>query len=270
MPSSRTDAVDLQKRITGAYFSLRLGMGLLAAILPPTLWLGGWFGDHEPLRCSMSSYYYSPVMRDKFVGILCAIGVFLYLYKGFSRQENWALNFAGALAVGIAMVPTTPSCAGGYTLHSVFALFFFLSISYVCVFCASDTLSMIRNTRTAERLRDLYRTYGVVMLASPLIAVWISRTLQPGSEHSKLFFIESIAVLTFAAYWLTKSWELRVTDADLLGAEGKVMLAPKAPKSVKRAPGRLVQIEPESDDVIMPPPDALSTDKRQVSSKVVS
>jgi hypothetical protein len=88
MPSSHTEALDLQKRIAGAYFSLRLGMGVPAAIFPPTLWLGGWFGDQEPLRWSMSSYYYSPVMRDKFAGILCAIGVFLYLYKGFSRQEN--------------------------------------------------------------------------------------------------------------------------------------------------------------------------------------
>jgi hypothetical protein len=31
MTSSHTDAADLQKGITGAYFSLRLGMGVLAA-----------------------------------------------------------------------------------------------------------------------------------------------------------------------------------------------------------------------------------------------
>src|SRR3954470_19189079 len=153
MRPSHADAGALQQHMAGTYFALRVGMGALAAALPLLLWLGGHFADREPLRCSMSAYYYSSAMRDTFVGTLVAIGVFLYLYKGFSRQENWALNLAGALAVGIALRPTTPRCddAGGLTLHGSFAVLFFLAIAYVCLFRASDTLSLVRDARRARR-----------------------------------------------------------------------------------------------------------------------
>lgn len=253
MRTTNADAEDLRKHISGTYFSLRLGIGLLAAALPLALWLGGRFADNEALRCSMSAYYYSPAMRDKFVGLLCAIGLFLYLYKGFSRQENWALNVAGALAVGIALVPTGPDCEGakGTTLHDIFAILFFLAIGYVAVFRAADTLSLIRDTRKAERLRALYRGFGILMVASPLVAVVLAQSLQPGSpRRSLVFFVETVAVLTFATYWLVKSRELSATDAEKLALEGKLKTAPPPPPGVERAPGDLVQIA--ADDAIPP------------------
>jgi hypothetical protein len=249
MRTSQADADDLQKHIAGTYFRLRLGMVVLAAALPLALWLGGWFADHAALRCSMSAYYFSPAMRDTFVGVLFAVGMFLYLYKGFSRRESWALNLAGACAVGIAMVPTTPVCGErGRIFHGIFAVLFFLAIAYVCVFRAADTLSLIRDTRKAERLRAVYRWLGAAMVASPLIAVALAYSLHPADRGGSLvFFVETVAVLTFAAYWLAKSLELSATDAEELALERKLHRAPAPPAGVKRAPGRLVQIEPPPD-----------------------
>jgi hypothetical protein len=262
MRATDADAGQLQKHMAGTYFALRRGMGALAAALPPLLWLGGRFGDGEPLRCSMSAYYYSPAMRDTFVGVLVAIGVFLYLYKGFSRQENWALNLAGALAVGIAMVPTTPSCEDGgrrLTAHGTFAVMFFLSIAYVCVFRASDTLSLVRDTRMAERLRATYRGLGALMVVSPGVAWALDVLLQPGSRgRSLVFFVEAVAVLTFATYWLVKSRELGATEAERLALERKLKPVSRTIPRPERAPGRLVQIEPESADDLRAP-DASAT-----------
>lgn len=253
MRTTNADADDLQKHISGTYFSLRLGIGVLAVALPLALWLGGRFVDHEALRCSMSAYYYSPAMRDKFVGLLFAIGLFLYLYKGFSRQENWALNVAGALAIGIALVPTGADCEGakGTTLHDIFAILFFVAIGYVAVFRAADTLSLIRDTRKAGRLRALYRGLGILMVASPLVAVVLAQSLQPGSpKRSLVFFVETVAVLTFAAYWLVKSRELSATDAEKLALERKLKPASPLPAGVEGAPGDLVQIA--ADDATPP------------------
>jgi hypothetical protein len=250
MRAKLADAEDLQKHISGTYFSLRLGMGLLAVALPLALWLGGRFADHEALRCSMSAYYYSPTMRDKFVGILCAIGLFLYLYKGFSRQENWALNIAGAFALLIALVPTSPDCEGGkqFSAHEAFAILFFLAIAYVCLFRAADTLSLIRDAQKAERLRTLYRGLGVLMIASPLVAAVLAQSLQPRSpRRSLVFFVETVAVLTFAAYWLVKSRELSATDAEKLALERQLKPASPPPAGAEHPPGKLVQIA--SDDV---------------------
>lgn len=240
----------LQRHMAGTYFALRIGMGVLAAALPPLLWLGGRLRDGEPLRCSMSAYYWSAAMRDTFVGALVAIGAFLYLYKGFSRQENWALNLAGVLAVGIAMVPTGSRCGEGngisLSLHGTFAIFFFLSIAYVCVFRASDTLSLIRDTRRADRFRTAYRTVGVLMIVSPALAAVFDVALQPGSRGSSLvFLVEAFAVFTFAAYWLVKSREMSETDAELLALDQKLKRV-STPKPVGvRSPGELVQIEPD-------------------------
>lgn len=249
MRLSHADAGELQRHMAGTYFALRIGMGALAAALPVLLWLGGRLLDREPLRCSMSAYYYSPAMRDTFVGSLVAIGVFLYLYKGFSRQENWALNLAGALAVGIAMRPTTPRCdegTGMFTVHGTFALLFFLSIAYVCLFRASDTLSLVRDTRRARRLRAVYRALGALMIVSPAIAAAVGAVLRPGSSQSSvLFFVETFAVLTFAAYWLAKSREMSATDAERLALERKLQPAMHAKPADGRSPGELVQVEPD-------------------------
>lgn len=242
---SASDAGQLQKHMSGTYFALRVGMGVLAAALPLLLWLGGRLGDAEPLRCSMSAYYHSPTMRDTFVGALVAIGVFLYLYKGFSRQENWALNLAGVLAIGIAMVPTGPRCGEGggpFTLHGTFAVLFFLSIAYVCVFRAPDTLSLIRDTQQAKRFRNAYRGLGALMVLSPAAAAALTFLLQREARNSVVFFVEALAVFTFATYWLVKSREMSATDAERLALERKLKPATSAAPVVDGNPGRIVQI----------------------------
>ena len=247
MKSVENQAATLQEHMTGTYFNLRVGIGVIGVALPLLLWLGGQIGDHEPLRSSMSAYYYSPTMRNTFVGALVAIGLFLYLYKGFSSAENRALNLAGALAIGVAMVPTS-SQPGVHsvssTFHGTFAVLFFICIAYVCIFRASDTLSLIRDTRKADKLRAIYRLLGIGMVISPLLAVVLTFLLQPATQKRSLtFFVEAVAVLIFAAYWLTKSKEMKNTDAENLALEGKLQASPR-PRAERAAPGRLVQIEP--------------------------
>ena len=78
---------DLQKHFTATYVNLRIGMAVIAMAFPILLWVGGLLQGLE-LQPSMSDYYHagSPagLMRDWFVGLLFAVGVFLYLYKGFT------------------------------------------------------------------------------------------------------------------------------------------------------------------------------------------
>ena len=232
----------LQRHMARTYFALRVGIAVIGAALPVVLWLGGLIGETEPLLDSMSAYYYSG-MRDVFVGALIAIGVFLYLYQGFSTEENVALNVAGIMAVGVALFPTATTGAPRgttATLHGAFAIVFFVAIAYVALTRASDTLSLVRDTERARRLRRVYRTLGALMAASPLIAVVLSFALRPGSPwRSIIFFVEAAGVWVFAAYWLAKSLELRETDAERLAVEGKLEPASSPGKAV--APGRLLQ-----------------------------
>jgi hypothetical protein len=123
---------------------------------------------------------------------------------------------------------------------------FFLAIAYVCVFRAADTLSLVRDARTAARLRAVYRGLGALMVVSPAVAAVLAVALQPGGRgRSVVFFVEALAVFTFAAYWLIKSQELRATDAERLALERKLQPASRPAPVAARAPGCLVQIEPD-------------------------
>lgn len=256
MRAVENDASELQAHMLGTYHNLRIGIGVIGIGLPVVLWLGGAIADGEPLRPSMSAYYYSPSMRDVFVGVLIAIGACLYLYKGFSSRENWALNVAGVMVIGVALIPTSPpgDKQGFLTVHSSLALVFFAGIAYVAVFRASDTLRLIRDGNRAVRLRRIYRALGIGMLVSPLIAVGVAFALQRSSEErSIVFFLEAAAVLMFGIFWLVKSRELRETGASLLALEGKLRASSPREKGRDDQPGILFQIAPTDpeDEALM-------------------
>ena len=89
-----------------SYLSLRQAIGWIGILLPFTLMLGVLvIFRGNPVRISISMYYYTG-MRDVLVGALCAIGLFLFFYRGYSKWDNWAGNIAGFFALGIALFPT--------------------------------------------------------------------------------------------------------------------------------------------------------------------
>lgn len=239
----------LRRHFESTYHSLRVGIAVIGAALPVALWVGALVLDGTELQSSMSAYYYT-VMGDVFVGALCAVGVALYLYKGFSAMENAVLSLAGVLIVCVALFPTH---TGGERVlandvHTVAAILFFVCLAYVSVFRASDTLSLVRDARRARLLQRVYRWLGVAMLVSPLAALLAERVVRPAfGEPSVVFFVEAFAVWSFAAYWLVKSWELRQTSADRAVAQG--ILEHSRLLERTRVPGRLVQTAPLDESV---------------------
>ncbi len=239
---------DLQKNITAAYLSLRVGIAGMAIALPFVLWIGGHIVSHQPLQGSMSAYYHcgAGAMRDIFVGFLFAIGAFLYLYKGYTELENYALNFAGVFVIGVALVPMEWDCGSAcnkFTLHGTLAVLFFLSIAYVCIFRASDTLSLIPDKKSKTRYRKIYKLLGVAMIVLPTIAVALSSILEHDSKRPKgTFFVEAAGVLVFASYWIVKSFEIARTDAEQFALKGKLKARPyRAVDAFKEIPVEIVQ-----------------------------
>jgi len=218
----------IQDHITATYINIRIGIAILAIIFPFLLWIGGRIFSNIPLQGSMSAYYHSGdgAMRDAFVGILFAVGVFLYLYKGFTRLENYALNFAGAFAIGVAIFPMEWECGaecGKFSLHGTCAVLLFICIAYVCLFRASDTLHLITDEAKVKRYKTTYRMLGVGMIISPAAAWLLSAILRPRQEESSIvFFVEAFAVLIFATYWAVKSLEIKSTDSTRLACEGRL------------------------------------------------
>jgi hypothetical protein len=168
----------LQKHINETYFSLRLGLGMLAFVFPILLVSYGYFIEQIPIQKSMSAYYFAFVLEDStlrvfpmrgfFVGILWAIGCFLILYRGFSKTENWLLTLAGISAIAVAFFPMETSCKDCVSVdlsrwHYYFAVLLFIFIALVAWFCNGDTLRelMEEQTRKENELKeDLSKLQG--------------------------------------------------------------------------------------------------------------
>ena len=87
-----------------SYLGIRRSLGLLAFLLPIILGPFGFFVMGIEIQDNMSSYYHTP-LRDIFVGIMCAMGIFLFCYHGYDVFENWTGNLACASAIGVALCP---------------------------------------------------------------------------------------------------------------------------------------------------------------------
>jgi hypothetical protein len=249
----QNDPDELQKHVTSTYRNLRRMLAIIGFLFPLFLPLVGkyWYGI--PFQNSMSAYYFagsngegpirswltsldfSPLkyilfvmteaasetpLRSWFVGILFVMGVFLYIYKGFSDIENYLLNGAGLSALGVALFPMEWNCGDAchwFTLHGVFAVVLFICIAFVALFCSGETL--LKRPLSAERntyYRNWYFWLGLGMIASPLAAWAITKTI---GSTGLTFFVEWFGIWTFAAYWWIKSNELSENKAEIHAAE---------------------------------------------------
>jgi hypothetical protein len=221
---------DLSTHISATYATLRLVLVVIGFVLPPLLWIGGYVFAKEPLAGSLSAYYYAGdgVMRNWFVGSLFVVGGLLFAYKGYTQLEDYALNFAAGFALLVALFPMTGPVRAGdgqtgdnpFSIHGICAAAFFVCIAYVCIFQASATVTLIADEARRKRYRRKYRTLGILMLLSPVIAFIL--TLLPWLRNSLIFFVEAAGVYVFASYWGVKSWEIRETQADQRAATGKI------------------------------------------------
>jgi hypothetical protein len=236
------EPVDISKHMLATYQTLRVALCVIALLFPWVLWLGGYI-NHVELQPSMSDYYGAGgVMRDWFVGILFSISGLLFVYKGYRPAEDMALNLGGILAALVALFPNTSDLP----YHGIFAVCFFLCIAYVCIFCASATLTLVKDERRAANYRRSYKWLGYAMVLSPVIATipWFL-----GFRGRFIFFAETCGVYAFAIYWLVKTIEIRETNADRKAAQGELQLPPgKGPSdAIREIP--VTYVERQNTDV---------------------
>lgn len=204
----------LSNHIAITYIHLRRGMAALALSLAPALALGGYVLFGTPLLPSMSAYYDSG-MRDVFVGVLCAVGAFLFLYKGYTRQENWALNIAGVCAPLAALFPMSPAgdCAAegaGFSLHGLFAVTFFLAIAYACVFLYKDSATDAMPPERQRLYHRVAKACGWAMIACVAAALLYNFFVPAATKAgwcalAIVFWLETAAVTAFSVHWIFKS-----------------------------------------------------------------
>ena len=193
-----------------SYMTLRKFVGLIGILLPFALVIIHMlFVRQVVLLGSMSGYYYTDV-RGILVGSLCAIGVFLFAYRGYDGWDNILTNSAGVFAVGVALFPTAPVNPSprardiGY-VHFACAGLLFAVLAVIALWLFTKT-GPDTERGTQKKRRDLvYRTCGIV-IALCLVLVPIESLVigAPIQRFRPLFWLEAVAVVAFGIAWLVK------------------------------------------------------------------
>jgi hypothetical protein len=152
---------------------------------------------------SISAYYYTGGVAA-FVGMLVALALFLFTYRGYANDYNWADRWAAKTAacasLVVAFFPTkapvgvpallwwTPTAG---VLHHVAAIVLFAMFGIFALW-------LFRLTADGEHL-----SCGIV------IVVCIAWAGFNGLNGRPIFWPESIALIAFSLSWLVKGYALR-------------------------------------------------------------
>jgi len=204
---------------------LRLGVGVIGAVLPVALIAGNWImGGKVIVPSSMSGSYTST--RNLFVGALCALGVFLIGYRLPSARTG-ALVRRRVRALLVAFAPTSPprphtEPAWINYLHHAAAAGLISTLGLFCwivfagyaqsgaapVGSAPDRLRALL-TRAWDILKrggssGLYLACGCLVFVSGGLALYTG--LWPTSWSTgwqSCFLFEAVAVFAFGIAWIT-------------------------------------------------------------------
>lgn len=168
---------------------------------------------------SISAYYYTGAVAA-FVGMLVALALFLFTYRGYKNKYYWADRAASitaaVAALGVAFFPT--AAPAGMTplswwspvtgiLHHVFAVVLFTMFAVFALWLFRITPSGEVVTPDKRRRNRVYLCCGMVIVAS---IIWAGVA---GMNGRPIFWPESVALVAFAVSWLVKGYAI-TTIAD--------------------------------------------------------
>ncbi|WP_395061241.1 DUF998 domain-containing protein [Flavobacterium sp.] len=196
-----------------SYKLLRKIVGFIGFLLPLVL----LFGDNKKINneCPKSSvsFYYHTNMGDVFVGLLCAVALFLFTYKGHKKEksdwlsDNQAGNLAAIFAFVVAFSPCTfieGTKTPNGTIHNIAASLFFLILAYFCLKLFTKTSG--DSTQMKIFRNKIYKTCGFIILFSiAMLAIYLFKSIENYFRDTIYFwFWEVVALWVFAFSWLVK------------------------------------------------------------------
>lgn len=189
-----------------SYKTLRIMMGLAGIFLSLLVVIGKLISEHDfSLEFSISDYYDNHAGGDILVGILFALSFFLFAYKGPEPVDNIIANIGAAMAMGVALFPTT---AGGwiYYAHFGFAISLFIVFIIFSIYLFRKTKKNSEPTDEKKKRNRMYLTCGFIMIGC-ILALAVSLIFFEGAckRYNLVFWGEAIALTAFGVSWLTKA-----------------------------------------------------------------
>ena len=190
-------------------------IGYLGLLLPIVLYLMAGVRTTvglQPWRLlsSVSAYYYTGAV-SVFVGVLFALSLFLFAYRGYENEQIDRIigKIAGVAALGVPLFPTKPpleSLGPSWwtpimdTVHQVSAIILFGSFILFAVWLFRKSwIPRFRDRPREKQARDtVCLVCGIAMI---LGMIW---ALIASFLGGSIFWQETIAIEAFAVSWLAK------------------------------------------------------------------
>ena len=191
-----------------SYLGVCRAIGIIGILLPFVLLIGAWLIDRVGVQASISDYYYT-VMRNVFVGSMCANGVFFLSYR-YAKVDALVSSLIGVAAIGVALFPTTPvnptptEIVVG-AVHLVCATVFFLALAGYSFFIFTRTDPSVPMTLQKRQRNIVYRASGIIIVIC-LVLIAVLNLAPPGpiDDLQPVFWLETIASVSFGVSWLIK------------------------------------------------------------------
>ena len=168
-------------------------------------------------------------MGELFVGVLCAVALFLFCYKGKDKIDSILSNVAGFFALGIVTFPTSAdvpiscslrcylSSSTTGAIHLTMAALFFVTLAIISysIFTRTKTdktFLFIRRkgemTNEKRKRNKIYKVCAIVMIACLVGIGLYMKVLKHHYSNLEnihpVFCLEAIALVAFGFSWLTK------------------------------------------------------------------
>jgi hypothetical protein len=189
-----------------SYFTLRKLIGAAGISLPFLMVIGKLIYNHSwQIEYSISDYYDNGTAGDILVGILFALAFFLVSYKGFAPIDSIAANLGCVFSLGVALCPTTSPDRFVHTMHFVFAFLLFSVFIFFSIYLFRQSDDP-HPTRQKKNRNGVYLLCGIIMIVC-IVGIAVGNFfLQSFSEQLHLvFWLESLALISFGFSWITKA-----------------------------------------------------------------
>lgn len=228
-----------------SYLTIRKAIGWLGMLLPFILLIANYcintadvlnnkffvvtncnpiYTPQHFFKSSISHYYYTSV-GELFTGVLCAVALFMFCYKGHPLREgekgvsdNTLTNLAGLFALGVVIFPTGGTVCikdnmreylatmnTGY-IHFTMATLFFISLALMCIVNFRRTDDIVSFGKKKDHNTFLVCGIGILICISLLFmyCVWIQGKYSGLDSLRPVFCLEAIALIFFGISWLVK------------------------------------------------------------------
>lgn len=182
--------------------AIHWAVGCTGFLLTPILILGNYLLIDESAIVHSISRYYHTGMRGVFVGSLCVMALFLFIFKGTDRREDLTGSVAGMFVLGVAWFPVAPAgmpvgptavahyiCAFGlFTTMAVFSLFLF---------------SRRKGSARGQDGRSVHIICGLVIVICIAAIIHHTVAVECSKEQcSFVLWVETMALTAFSSSWI--------------------------------------------------------------------